>query len=126
VAGEPAVIGGPRKCLKTSLLIDLAIALATGTRFLGAFDVYRPVKVAILSGESGETTIEQTARRICAAYGIGPAGAQHSLAVHLAEPRESHRPRRTFGWPVADALRPDGVLARAGFQPKDILLESFS
>ena len=70
--GEPAVIGGPRKCLKTSLVIDQAISLATGTPFLGYFRVPRPVKVAILSGESGEITVEQTVRRVCAARGIDP------------------------------------------------------
>jgi hypothetical protein len=30
------------------------------------------------------------------------------------------------GWPVVEDLQPDGVMARAGFQPKDILLGSFS
>jgi hypothetical protein len=30
------------------------------------------------------------------------------------------------GWPIVKDLLPDGLLARAGFQPKDILLEGFS
>lgn len=31
VAGQPAVIGGPKKCMKSSVACDLAISLGTGT-----------------------------------------------------------------------------------------------
>jgi hypothetical protein len=30
------------------------------------------------------------------------------------------------GWPIVEDLQPDGLLARAGFQSKDVLLEGFS
>jgi hypothetical protein len=83
VERELAVIGGPKKCLKTSLLLDLAISLASGTPFLGAFQVYQPVSVAVLSGESGEVTIEQAARRICHARGLDPASLNLSWQFTL-------------------------------------------
>jgi replicative DNA helicase len=67
IVGQPGVIGGARKTLKTSLIVDLAISLGTGKPFLGAFDVPQQRRVAVLCGESGEATVQETAQRICAA-----------------------------------------------------------
>jgi RecA-family ATPase len=57
VPGQPCVIGGPPKSLKTTLAIDLAVGLGTGTNFLRQFDVPKRRNVALFSGESAEATI---------------------------------------------------------------------
>ncbi len=72
-AKQPLVIGGPAKCLKTSLALDLAVSLATGTPFLDTFAVTERCDVAVFSGESGRTTINETVQRICRARDEDPA-----------------------------------------------------
>jgi hypothetical protein len=76
VAGQPCILAGNKKTLKTSLLIDLGISLAMGGRFLGRLKVNRACRVGIMTGESGLATIQETARRICAAagYRLGDIG----------------------------------------------------
>ena len=69
VAGQPCIIAGGKKCLKTSLILDLGISLAVGGYFLGKLKVLRPCKVGIMTGESGLATVQETCRRICAAAG---------------------------------------------------------
>lgn len=64
VKGQPAVIGGPKKAMKTSVAVDMAISIGTGTPFLGKFHVPRIRNVALISGESGQATLQETALRI--------------------------------------------------------------
>jgi hypothetical protein len=72
VKGQPALIGGPKKVLKTTLLIDLAVALASGEPFLGhqRFEITKRYRTAMLSGESGQHTLQETAFRVCAFHGL--------------------------------------------------------
>jgi RecA-family ATPase len=62
--------GGAEKSLKTSIACDACISMATATPFLGRYIVPEAQTVGILSGESGASTLQETANRICHARGI--------------------------------------------------------
>jgi predicted transcriptional regulator len=64
VRGQPGVIAGPKKTLKTNISIDLALSLSSGGRFLDHFAADQEARVGVMSGESGAATIQETARRI--------------------------------------------------------------
>jgi hypothetical protein len=72
VKGQPALVGGPKKVLKTSMLVDMAVSLASGVHFLGYehFEITKRHKVAILSGESGQYTLQEIAFRVCTFHGL--------------------------------------------------------
>lgn len=63
VEKQPCILAGPKKCLKSNILTDLNLSLASGSRFLNEFYVDRPVRSAFISGESGQATTKETAIR---------------------------------------------------------------
>lgn len=67
---HPAVVAGPSKGMKTSVLVDLAVSIATGTPFLGKWNVPKPVRVAIVSGESGGYALQEMFFRVLRARGL--------------------------------------------------------
>lgn len=98
VRGQPGVVGGPKKGLKTNLLIDLAISLATGGWFLQKFKVNKPLRVLFISGESGRATIQETARRIARAKGLNLRNIDRFIPAFdlpiLGDPRSERELRR--------------------------------
>lgn len=69
VRGQPQGMFGAKKSLKTSLMLDQAIAVSTGGCWLGYFRA-NLARVAVFSGESGMPTIQETCLRQCRAAGI--------------------------------------------------------
>lgn len=61
---QSTIIAAAKKSLKTSIAIDLTLSLASRCYFLGKFHIPTAVRVALMSGESGDATIQETARRI--------------------------------------------------------------
>ncbi len=68
VAGQPCVVGGESKSLKTSAAgVDLGLSLGLARPWLGHFAVPKRRTVLLLSGESGDWTIDEIARRVAKA-----------------------------------------------------------
>ena len=82
VDGQPCVIGGMSKTLKTSIAVDMAVSLSSGTPFLGQYRTQRQ-RVAIWSGESGASTLRDTAVRISAAKKIDLAHCSLNWSFEL-------------------------------------------
>jgi hypothetical protein len=68
--GQPLILAGPKKALKTSIMLDAFISIASGKPFLGQIAVTKPGRVAVMSGESGLATLQESCRRIARAKGI--------------------------------------------------------
>ena len=69
IKGQPMIVGGMSKTMKTSLLVDMAISIATGGRFLNEFNTEES-NVLFISGESGLATLRSKARVICDDRGL--------------------------------------------------------
>ena len=91
VEGSPAIVGGPKKALKTSILLDLAVSLGCGegAMFLNhyRFRVEKQVAVGMYSGESNAPTVATTVRNICASKNRKPAEA--AVYLQFATPKLS-------------------------------------
>jgi hypothetical protein len=72
VQDQPNILAGGKKSLKTTMLLDAAVALSTGTPFLNHLPVARRTRVGVLTGESGMATVKETLRRIAKSREIVP------------------------------------------------------
>ena len=83
VEGSPMIVGGPKKALKTSVLLDLAVSLGIGegAMFLNhhRFRVEKRGAVGMYSGESNAPTVAMTVRNILASKNRKPG----EVAVYL-------------------------------------------
>ena len=69
-SGAYGVHAAEMKAQKTWNALDLAVSVASGTDWLGAFPVDDPGSVVIFAGEGGEAAIVRRIRAICASRGL--------------------------------------------------------
>ena len=75
--GQPMLIGGAHKTLKTSLMLDMAMSLTSGGHFLGKYEVLNPAPCIVISGESGVSTIAKSLSLIAQSKGLSDVGPLH-------------------------------------------------
>jgi RecA-family ATPase len=90
VANQPMLIAGSKKTLKTAIVCDLFLSLATGTKFLKTFQVQQPRQVLFFSCESGEDDIESRLLAIAGSKGIDLARLQATAHLSFERPRLSN------------------------------------
>lgn len=78
-AADYGVIGAEHKAQKTWTAIELAVAVAAGVPWLGAFAVDTSGPVILFAGEGGEGNIVRRVRAVCRTYGADP----RSLRLHI-------------------------------------------
>jgi hypothetical protein len=76
---QPGLVAGPEKAAKTSLMLDLGVAVSMGGKWLGHFNVPTAQRVLIMSGESGGNVMGETLERIAAAAGYNPSALSNLL-----------------------------------------------
>lgn len=67
---ESLIIAGCQKTLKTSIALAIALSLVTGLPLFDHFAVRRKYRALVMSGESGLSTLRETAMRICRVLGV--------------------------------------------------------
>jgi hypothetical protein len=80
-SGSNVLVLGAPKSQKSILVTHLAISLAAGTDFLGAFGVPAPRRVGLVFMEDRPASVARRVRRICAAEGVEPGQLQGQLYV---------------------------------------------
>lgn len=78
---ESALVGARSKGCKTLQLTDLAVALVSGTKWMGHFEVPKRRKVLLITGEANYRRISKHIEKACKARGIKFADLKEFLRV---------------------------------------------
>lgn len=80
-------VGGPKKALKSWLVLTLAVALASGKKWLGMFDVGEPRNVLLMAGESQKPRLSKNLAAVTRMMGVKwdelETTINFSTAVHV-------------------------------------------
>lgn len=77
--GGVGILGGPPKCAKSWLALDVALSVATGTACLDTFDVLEPGEVLLIMAEDAPEIVRARLESICTHRHI----AIESAPIHL-------------------------------------------
>lgn len=69
---QTCIIAGPKKCLKTNILLLIAFCLCTANMLFRKFPVSEACNVGIMSGETAPGTMQETFNRIVKSFGWMP------------------------------------------------------
>lgn len=69
---QTCIIAGPKKCLKTNILLLIAFCLCTANMLFRKFPVSEACNVGIMSGETAPGTMQETFNRIVKSFGWTP------------------------------------------------------
>lgn len=84
IEGQPTLLVGPTKTLRSTICIDLAVALATGSKFLNEVQAPRPTRVMFLSHHCEEGLTASIFRKILDAHhGRGSDEAKELLGENI-------------------------------------------
>lgn len=73
IEDDPIIVfTGPEKRWKSWIGVDLAVAMATGGKWLGEFQVTEPGDVIVVDVEYGKNEWTRRMKRVCAARGVDP------------------------------------------------------
>ncbi|MEO1973979.1 MAG: AAA family ATPase [Pirellulaceae bacterium] len=67
---QVTMFGARSKCLKTTQLVDLAVSLASGSQWLGAFDIPKPRRVLFITGEANNRAISRRLKKAAVAHHV--------------------------------------------------------
>jgi RecA-family ATPase/5S rRNA maturation endonuclease (ribonuclease M5) len=78
---QPTVFGAKQKSMKTTFLSDMAVALASGTDWLGKFKIPEPRKVLFITGESSDRGSMKRIRQAMEVRGLGQYDVRDYLRI---------------------------------------------
>ena len=82
---QPTLFGAKSKCLKTTLLVDMAIAMATGGKWLGTFPISKPSRVLFFTGEANYRAVARRLKKACVSHGTTFAALRGMLRVEAMD-----------------------------------------
>lgn len=109
--GAPCTVAGASKGMKTTVSINLGLALASGGLFLGKFHAQK-CRTLFASAESGESVLQRNMRGMAEAMeiNIDELEKDGSLAVQFWVPRISNDDMMDFFADCLDASQPEVVI----------------